>query len=71
MAIIKSSTSLYLDLKEVLGLPDRVVSMSIDLKSNDIATVTVTTAMTTDQADAVTEVMKRYRIEKITDEPQP
>lgn len=67
MAIIKSSTSLYLDLKEVLGLPDRVVSMSIDLKSNDIATITVTTAMTTDQAAAVTEVMKRYRIEKIED----
>lgn len=67
MASVKSSTQFYLDLKEVLGLPDRVISMSIDLKANDLATVTVTTAMTTEQADAVTEVMKRYRIEKIED----
>jgi len=58
-----NKTKLYCELAEALGLPDGVVSLSINMDINSNVTLTIKRQISQIEADKLTEVMSRYRIE--------
>lgn len=58
-----SSDAFYRALKEPLGLPDNVTSLSICAKGGPV-TATLTMVLTVDQGEAVREVLKTCFLEQ-------
>ncbi len=60
------SDDVFRRLKPILGLPDRVKSMSIDFPSGvGLVEVKITLLLNQPQADSVVEVLRSYRLEVV------
>ena len=64
------TNELFVRLKSIFGLPDKVLSMSIELPGARRAVeLKLTMLINRDQSDALIEVLREYQLEKKGDDP--
>lgn len=61
-SVMASSEDLYRKLKEKLNLGERVIDVSISLKVDHAATITVTRMISSDEAGVIADAISGYEL---------
>lgn len=66
--MIETGNSLYEKLKDKLDLGDNVLSLSIHLRSRDVATLVIERTITQEQGDELAAVLNEYKLHAKADD---